>query len=218
MHTPSTPLAGREPHWGSAPRGTLAATTPRHRAFTLIELLVVTAILAVALGAIAASLSAGIRAWEAAQTFSAGEGDALMALRIARRDLMNAPRFAGITFTGDAYGFTTAARLRDPDTGERRLGSVRYAYEPSGGVLRRLVWAYGESEPSLTGGEALARALQSLRVSYLAAPDGEWATDWTGRTNDPVAVRIEAWTGARRTRLQETVVTPRAAGEGAQAK
>jgi prepilin-type N-terminal cleavage/methylation domain-containing protein len=176
------------------------------RGFTLIELLVVTAILGLVLGVIAASLSAGIRAWEAARVFNAGESDALAALRMVRRDLAGTVPFGPIPLEGNAEDVRCAVRLRDSESGLGRLGTVRYRFDRSSGTLRRSRWPYPDADPGTAGEETLARHLGAWRVSYLPSPDGQWTQDWTGKTNSPAAVRFEAWTGPARTRLGETVV------------
>lgn len=183
------------------------------RGFTLIELLVVTAILGLVLVVIAASLSAGIRAWEAARTFNVGEADALVALRMAQRDLAGGLPFKPIPMEGGAEDVRFAVRLRESPSGPGRLGTVRYRFDRATGTLRRSRWPYPDADPGPAGEETLAGRLDAWRMSYLPTPDGEWTRDWTGRTNSPAAVRIEAWTGPGRTRLVETVVLrPRAEG------
>jgi prepilin-type N-terminal cleavage/methylation domain-containing protein len=174
-------------------------------AFTLIELLVVVAILGVVLGVVSASLSAGIRAWEAVRTFNADEADALLALQLVSRDVAGAPAFRPIPITGEAEELRCPVRLRDAATGLARLATARFRYDRAAGTLTRSRWPYPDEEPGRSAEETLARRLDGFRVSYLPAADGEWTGEWTGRTNAPVAIRLETWTGVRRTHLTETI-------------
>jgi len=180
-------------HLGRPPRG-----------FTLIELLVVAAILGIVTAAIAACLSGGIRAWDAARTFGEGEAEALLGLRILEKDIANSFAFYAVPFSGQPRGLSFPALLEtvagedDPVPGKAtaatRIGTVSYVFDRRRNALMRQQWTFPGPTPLGTGGESVVPDLFDAQFTYYSRPGhaggGSWQESWNDSTNLPAAVRI----------------------------
>ena len=165
--------------------------------FTLVELLVVTAILGVAVAAVAATLAGGIRAWDTARTFSAVELRSLAGLRIFQKDLMNAFPFYAVNFAGspDRMSFASLVNVASGmDQPGRRIGTVTYGFDPGRAALIRRQQPFPGAGPATEQPEEIVGGLQHARFFYAAADsqaEQEWQENWTDATNYPAGIRIE---------------------------
>jgi len=158
-------------------------------AFTLIELLVVMGILAVAAGVIAASLGAGIRAWESARDYHAVEARAELGLQVVENDVMNSFEFFDIPFEGNETEFRFPALVMTPRHDVPRIGTVSVAFDVQKRSLLRREWPYAEGRESGSRPEALVADVAGARFSYAVGGD---TLEWQPlTTNRPVAVRVE---------------------------
>jgi hypothetical protein len=167
--------------------------------------LVVLAILAVLIGAIAASLAAGLRVWEAVRTAADLEMRLALGLRLVEKDLANAVPCAAIGFQGDAagvefpgLGHAAATPAADPPPrSPPRLVTVRYWADAADRRLWREKRAYLPGQPPEAAAfrEAVLEGVDEARFSYVAetapgqAPAAA-APAWNNRTNFPAAVRL----------------------------
>gem|GEM_PF-2571703 len=164
--------------------------------FTLLELLVVVAILAGVVAAIGACLSAGIRAWEAAESCGAIEGELAVALDVLERDVANAVKFYDTPFQGSeramAIPSTGVFSAGGGELQPSRPGTVKYWFDPQKRLLYRRAWRYPLSEPEGDqDAEALFAGASDVSFSYCGtAPGGQWFGQWIDPTNLPAAVRV----------------------------
>ena len=172
--------------------------------FTLIELLVVSAIVGVVVAVIAACLAGGLRVWDRTRTFAVMEADAVIALRIMERDLMNTFPFYGMRFDGGPTGLSFPGRVTvarpGPDGVERveegtRIGGVRYWFDPQQGTLFRHASEYPQGETAAGVAEALLSNLEGVGLQYGVRASQRrggqaWQDNWDSETNFPARVRI----------------------------
>ncbi|MDI6774506.1 MAG: prepilin-type N-terminal cleavage/methylation domain-containing protein [Verrucomicrobiota bacterium] len=170
-------------------------------AFTLIEVLVVTAIVALLVGAIGACLAGGFRVWDSARTCNVVDGQAMIALAVLERDLMNGRPFHEIEFRGspDQLTIPGLAPSRDPGEGPaERLGTIQYTFDPVARSLIRSSWAFPSGARPACDVEKLLAGVSGARFRYWAGPGGadspavgEWRKEWRSPTNFPGMVRVD---------------------------
>lgn len=204
------------PCCGKCPSG---QTKSVRTAFTLVELLVVAAILGVVTATVAACLGGGIRAWDAARTFRAVEGDMLLGVGIIEKDLRNAVPFHGIPFRGDGIEMSFAGLVRGQGAAAgqmARLGTVKYMADSTGGAILRKSWPYPGDESDAGQPETVMDGLEGVQFLYFAPPvdgraSGAWQDRWTDVTNRPGAVRVMLSLSSQSGQgigLQRTIVLP----------
>lgn len=164
----------------------------QRRGFTLIELLLVTAIVGVVVTAIGACLAGGIRAWEAARQFNTLESQALVGLRIVRRDIMNAVPFYAVPFTGSRREMRFLVRRPVSTPQGSGLYRVVYRFDAGDNALRRRVRAFPGNGTSVgSDGEAIITDVAWLAFAY-TDHDGATSSDtWDNPTNAPARISIE---------------------------
>jgi prepilin-type N-terminal cleavage/methylation domain-containing protein len=173
-------------------------------AFTLIELLVVTAILAVVVGVIGASLSGGIRVWDTVRAYGQAEAELGIGLRILERDLSNALPFCDVGFRGEPAEVSFGGLMREARgaglEGTGVLAVVKYRYDAGKAALVRTRQPCGAGAAA---NEALAETVltgvQGLAFGYVAAGAGAGAqsarADWPNSgTNFPALVHVKLTT------------------------
>ena len=198
------------------------------RGFTLVEVLLVTAILALAVGALAATLGAGIRALDTARFFQAAECGSLAGLEKMEQDFSRVSPCRTLQFKGRMMSVSFPVAIGVPESADRTPGTARYAFDPVEKSIRRQVWSFTALEPADAGGETVVERAVSCSFSYYKRPQGRsvggtWLNEWTDGTNLPDGVRLdlqlERNTGILRTRrtfLLFAAVPPaeNSAGEG----
>lgn len=164
--------------------------------FTLLELMVVVSLIGLVAGVVIASFSGGIRVWESARSLTRVEQDLYFAFESVRKDLVNTYRFHGIQFSGSEREISFPALLLIEGEGavqEKRVGSVKYVFNPSDSTLNRYAWAFPGSEED-AGRETIAGGIKAVRFGYIGGDglkDGRTLLDtWQDPTNFPAAVTM----------------------------
>lgn len=186
--------------------------------FTLVELLVVTVICGVLVAAIVACLVGGIRAWDYVRRYGSTEIDAMIRLEAVQRDIANAFRFYGVSFSGDegAFSFPGLVDVVGDGSGLFRPGTVKFFYDRQKGDFLRKVWVFPSREPLDDSAEKVMSGISRLAVSYYAAPSeadstGGWVGSWNNSSNMPGAVMLDlTFDGGEKQaiRIRRTVVLP----------
>lgn len=185
--------------------------------FTLIELLVVVVILGGVIAAVGACLSAGIRAWEAAENFGARDTDVALFLELLERDIAGANRFFDLAFQGSESSIAIPTACLKDESGQtfrQRIGTIKYWFEPRKNCLFRRQWPYPLQEPSEQDAiEAVLGDVRGVTFSYLSMKkEGEdvWMSGWTDPTNFPLAVRATIRVGLGTEEVTRTMRIPTA--------
>jgi type II secretory pathway component PulJ len=169
------------------------------KGWTLIELLVTTAIAALVIFVVGASLTAGLRVWATAESFNRIDSTSALATDIMKKDLANALPFFAIPFQGKTREVVFASLLEDPQAssaGVPRLGSVKYTLDASRAALMRRKWAFPSPEPAgLDQLQEIATGVTDLSFEYFQAPigpesGGAWGSTWESPTNLPGMIRV----------------------------
>jgi prepilin-type N-terminal cleavage/methylation domain-containing protein len=173
------------------------------RGFSLIELLVVAAILGIVTAALAGCLAAGIRVWETVRRFDAVDAEAAFALRMMRKDLMNALPFYAVRIQGGTRDLTVPSLMAAPaGTGrdEAGAGGVTYFLGDNRGGLFRSAWVTPQPQPMRRDAERIAARVEDVAFRYAAAAGSgnavRWLDRWEDPTNLPARVRVELSYGA----------------------
>jgi len=174
-----------------------AIPNPQSRpGFTLLELLVVIAILGVVGAVVAACLAGGIRAWDRARKFSAGEPQALLGLTMIEKDLMNSFQYSGIRFDVSRLEVSFSGLVTGESDGngtERKIGTIRYfvGQDAKAKALFRQQWPYPEDKPSEEYAERIISGVKDMEFSCYCLPDpAETEGDNDKVTNFPDVVEI----------------------------
>jgi prepilin-type N-terminal cleavage/methylation domain-containing protein len=176
---------------------TQSITHGSRKGFTLVELLVVVSISGLVIGVVGASLAAGIRAWQMARTFGTVEAQALVGVRIIKRDVMNTFAFYAIPFKGSRREMTFPAIVDTTPESESpapRLGSVSYRYNRYERILERQVAPLvSDITVASQDTERLVRDVEDLVIRYgEGGKNGlSWEASWDNATNHPEVVEIE---------------------------
>ena len=167
----------------------------RQAGFTLIELLITASIVAVAMGAIVAMFTGGLRVWEFIRVAGQRDGTMAMASIELQRDLRNA-----VFTSGDDAIF------------EGQPDSVIFVVHPlsgaaaAAGTLRRISYRFDITDRQLLKGEAplldpsgepwqaddettLVTGLEQFTMAY-QSPEGRWSDRWQQATGLPMRVRF----------------------------
>ncbi len=167
------------------------------RGFTLLELLIAAALVAVVSGVVAGAFAAGFRVWQ--RSIRPGEGDAILALELMSKDLRNTVPFRLESFSGKASLVDIPSLVTTPradGTVQTLPGMVCYEFNSAARTLDRVTRFFPFPDPERSRRETVMESVEAVRFSYGAAGAGgvgavEWGTEWAGRTNTPVAVKVE---------------------------
>ncbi len=144
------------------PRSTMAG-------FTLVELLVVTAILGLAMAAIGACLSGGIRVWDTARQFGRIESDVYLAMDRMSHDLRNSFPYYRIPFNGDGYEAAFPGLVAAEANAEPSLpGRITYWHEPATEQIMRSEFL---ADGDRVSDEILATGVKELKFRYAYMTD-----------------------------------------------
>jgi prepilin-type N-terminal cleavage/methylation domain-containing protein len=165
--------------------------------FSLLELMVVVSIIGLVTGVVVASFSGGIRVWESARVLTHVEQELYFAVESVRKDLVNTYRFHGISFSGAEREVSFPALLLvqgEDGLREKRVGSVKYLFNPADQTLNRYTWVFPGGEDGADR-EIVAGGIRGIRFSYL---DGDGLDDegavldiWKDPTNFPAVVTMD---------------------------
>ena len=196
----------------------------KYRGFTLIELLVVIAIMAIVLVTVGASLSAGIKAWDAARSFNAVESEATIGLESFDKDAGNTFLFYGIPFHCEPSAvsfpkFISPVTLSgEVSLGEEekaaRIGTVRYYFDPALKALMRKQWIFPAPEPEPERAEKVVAGLEGMNITFRGTAGASAGADstagWNSVSNHPYMVRMELFFGKdeKLVKCGRTVVLP----------
>jgi len=172
--------------------------------FSLLELMVVVSIIGLVTGVVVASFSGGIKVWESARVLTHVEQELYFAVESVRKDLVNTYRFHGISFSGAEREVSFPALLRvtgEEGLQEKRVGSVKYKFNPAEQTLSRYVWAFPGGEDGADR-EVVAGGISGVRFTYLdgdgLADDGAVLDVWQDPTNFPAVVTMDLIMGGGR--------------------
>jgi hypothetical protein len=145
--------------------------------------------------------------------FGDDEGHATLAMLEAERDLRNAAPLAALPFVGEAHAVTMAGLVQDQrhgDPSRRVIGSIRYRFEPDGGVLLKQTWPYPAETPGDGDGIALVEELEAFTCRYYEPREAQWLDAWADPSNLParVAIELSCTSGAARIVLRQEIVLP----------
>ena len=182
--------------------------------FTLVELLVVASILGLVILVTAATITAGVRVWDAARSYGEVDAEALFGLAVTEQDIASALPFAEIPFSGDRTRISFAG-LPAGGAGETpALGTIEYAYDAGRRAWERRQWSYPGGHREAARPELLVRNVVAAQLSYVGmTPEGEARAvqeTWTDTTSFPVRVGIVLTLDrdGERTSYERTVFIP----------
>ncbi len=174
----------------------------RNRGFTLLEMLVVTAILAVLVAAILASVAGGLRVWDRSRSFGKREAEAILAFRLIEKDLMNAAPFFGVPFEGEDGRLTFPSillPLPGPDATSfvERPGGTSLIWNRERAVLLRSRSLFPQQQAEE---EVILDGVREFHFRFFGTGEDagrrpEWTSRWNSASNMPVAVEIVAAVG-----------------------
>ena len=151
--------------------------------FSLIELLIATALAAVIMGGLYASVAAGMTAWRRMQ--EAPSLEIMVALERMGRQFANAPVFAGLPCQGtdSRVGFPALIQP-EPGTDIWTLGWIEYYYDPANEAWCLWEQTYGgyltETEPLLR--RTLVTGISAVTLEYLSLDEETqqhtWISSW----------------------------------------
>lgn len=165
------------------------------RGFTLLELLVGTALVAVVAVVVAAAFAAGFRIWQ--RVSQQGDEESVTGMELLSRDLRNTVPSRLAPFTGDEIRLEIPTILVSPSKeGGAVPGVVRYEYNRSARTLDRVLHYFLVPDADQEHRDIVMESVGSVRFSYgdrgLDGRDPvQWTSAWSGRTNEPAAVRVE---------------------------
>lgn len=181
-----------------------------------MELLIGAALVVVVAGVVAGAFAAGFRVWQRA--VRPGDGEAILALELIARDIRNTVPFRLEPFKGKANAIDIPSLVTTPlrDGTEGVLpGMVGYEFNSASRTLDRITRLFPLPDPERTRRETVMEAVEAVRVAYgeAGAQDGSgavWSPDWQGRTNTPVAVKVELEfiTGGTRLERERVILLP----------
>lgn len=199
-----------------SPHARKASPPPHGAGFTLLELLIGAALIAVVASVVAGAFAAGFRVWQRA--VRPGDGEAVLALELITKDLRNTVPFRLEPFKGKAGGVDIPSLVTTalPDgTATVLPGMVGYEFNSSARTLDRVTRSFPFPDPERIRRETVLESVEAVRFAYgEAGTEGgngvAWGPDWQGRTNTPVAVKVELEfiTGGTRLERERIILLP----------
>jgi len=168
---------------------------------TLLELLIATALVAVAALVVAQAFAAGFRVWSRARQLGGNYADSLMVLEMFQQDVRNTLPCRQTAFRGGETWVEIPSLLVEngKDGMGAQPGLIRYDFDVAVQKVERVVTFCDVIPAEGARREAIAGGVKSMTLLYAEREDVVggglvWARTWTGRTNNPTAVKI-MWRG-----------------------